>query len=73
MRTEELNDFLAKAFEGHNIPETHKKAIRHIYGAYPKECMPQGICDPMYILNVFCMHLGIGDGKSNFYKYEVTQ
>ena len=49
-----------------NPPEKVKKAIRRIYESYPAECMPQGVCDPMYIMNVICKELGIGDGKGNF-------
>ena len=47
-------------------PEKIKQAIMRIYGSYPKECMPQGECDPMYIMNVICFELGIGDGHGNF-------
>ena len=49
-----------------NIPEKVKTAIKRIYNSFPKEEMPQGLCDPMYIMNVICYELGIGDGKSNF-------
>ena len=48
------------------VPEKVKNAIKRIYGAYPKECMPQGLCDPMYIMNVICLELGVGDGQGNF-------
>jgi len=48
------------------VPDKVKSAIKRIYGAYPHECMPQGICDPMYIMNVICFELGIGDGKGGF-------
>lgn len=51
---------------GNNVPEKIQSAIKRIYGAYPPECMPQGICDPMYIMNVLCLEMGIGDGKGNF-------
>ena len=44
-------------------PDKVKNAIKRIYEAYPKECMPQGICDPMYIINVIAFELGIGDGQ----------
>ncbi|MBU0963213.1 MAG: hypothetical protein KKD48_04895 [Nanoarchaeota archaeon] len=60
------------AFNGVTIPETHKTAIIRIYESYPIELMPNGICDPVYILNIFCKELGIGDGKSNFYKFGVV-
>jgi len=49
-----------------NEPEKVKSAIKRIYEAYPKECMPQGLCDPMYIMNIICLELGVGDGKGNF-------
>ncbi len=49
-----------------NVPDRVKKAIMRIYNAYPKECLPQGLCDPMYIMNVICFELGIGDGQGNF-------
>lgn len=49
-----------------NMPEKAKRAIKRIYNAYPVECMPQGLCDPMYIMNVICFELGIGDGQSHF-------
>ena len=48
-------------------PDRVKKAIKRIYTAYPKECMPQGLSDPMYIMNVICLELGVGDGKGTFY------
>lgn len=65
--------FWDKCFDGVKVPETHKKAIMRIYECYPEECTPNGICDPVYILNIFCQELGIGDGKSNFFKYEVVK
>jgi hypothetical protein len=49
-----------------STPERVRKAIQRVYGAYPPECLPQGICDPMYILNVIAFELGIGDGQGNF-------
>lgn len=49
-----------------DVPEKVKNAIKRVYGSYPKECLPQGLCDPMYIMNVICLELGIGDGKSHF-------
>jgi hypothetical protein len=48
------------------VPERVKRAIKRIYGSYPSECMPQGLCDPMYIMNVICLELGVGDGQGNF-------
>lgn len=47
-------------------PEKVKKAIKRIYNSYPKECMPQGLCDPLYIMNIICFELGIGDGQNGF-------
>jgi len=47
--------------------EKAKKAIKRIYSAYPEECLPQGICDPAYIINVIAYELGVGDGKGNFW------
>jgi len=52
------------------LPEnTHPKvrsAIKRIYGSYPKDRMPQGLSDPMYIANVLAYELGIGDGMGSF-------
>ncbi len=50
----------------YNVPEKVKDAIKAVYQSYPRECMPQGVCDPMYIMNVIAMNLGIGDGKGHF-------
>jgi len=49
-----------------NAPEKVKKAIMRIYNAYPSECLPQGEADPMYIMNIIALELGIGDGKGKF-------
>ena len=49
-----------------NTPERVREAIMHVYNSYPMESLPQGVCDPLYIMNVICMHLGVGDGKGNF-------
>ena len=49
-----------------NYPERVKRAIKRVYNSYPPDCMPQGLCDPMYIMNVICKELGIGDGQGNF-------
>jgi len=49
-----------------NEPEKVKNAIKRIYESYPADCMPQGVCDPMYIMNVICYELGVGDGQGNF-------
>jgi hypothetical protein len=56
-----------------NLPENWKRAIKRIYGAYPEECLPNGLCDPMYILNVMAFELGLGDGQSNFYKFQKVE
>jgi hypothetical protein len=71
MKHEDASKLIDRAFDGVNCPDTHKNAIKRIYNVYPAECMPQGICDPVYILNVLCKELGIGDGQSHFYKYTV--
>ena len=61
----ELDRFM-KAAGIDKMPVKWQNAIKHIYGSYPKECLPQGICDPMYICNVMALELGLGDGRSNF-------
>ena len=48
-------------------PERVKKAIKRVYEAYPKNCLPQGLCDPMYIMNVIAVETGAGDGCGKFY------
>ena len=48
------------------VPEKVKNAIKQVYFAYPEDCLPQGVCDPMYIMNVICLELGVGDGEGNF-------
>jgi len=50
----------------YNVPEKVKRAIKRVYAAYPEECLPQGVCDPMYIMNCICLELGIGDGNGKF-------
>lgn len=52
------------------LPDNYKKAIKRAYEVYLPEDMPQGICDPMYILNVLCYEIGIGDGQGNFKNIE---
>jgi hypothetical protein len=49
-----------------NVPERVKNAIKRVYAAYPAKCLPQGLSDPMYIMNVICLELGVGDGQGNF-------
>ena len=51
---------------GDHVPDKVKAAIKRVYNAYPPECMPQGLCDPMYIMNCIALELGIGDGMGNF-------
>lgn len=50
-----------------DAPERVKKAIKKVYNSYPKDCLPQGLSDPMYIMNTIALELGVGDGKGNFY------
>lgn len=59
------NTYWEKRLNG-NEPEKVKNALKRIYSAYPKECMPQGTADPMYIMNIICLELGVGDGQGNF-------
>ena len=62
-------NFWEMAFEktgNKDVDPRVKRAITRIYESYPMDCMPNGICDPMYIMNVICMELGIGDGCGNF-------
>lgn len=50
-------------------PDTHPRvaaAIKRVWSAYPPECLPQGICDPLYMMNSIALELGIGDGRGNF-------
>jgi len=62
-------EYWNQRFETYNaleVPEKVKNAIRRVYNAYPKECMPQGLCDPMYIMNIIALEIGFGDGMGNF-------
>jgi hypothetical protein len=59
------DEYWEKRFEFCNN-ERVKNAIKRVYESYPENCMPQGICDPMYIMNVIALELGIGDGNGNF-------
>ena len=45
------------------VPEKIKRAIKRVYEAYSPGGMLQGICDPMYIMNVIAYEVGFGDGK----------
>ena len=49
-----------------DLPIQARKAITRIYQSYPAECLPSGLCDPMYILNIMAYELGVGDGHGNF-------
>jgi len=49
-----------------NTPKKVQNAIKRIYESYPIDCMPQGLCDPMYIINVIAKEVGFGDGQGNF-------
>lgn len=67
MNTEKYDtEYWEKRLKG-NVPERVKRAIRRIYASYPVECLPQGVCDPMYIMNIIALELGIGDGRGIFY------
>jgi hypothetical protein len=48
------------------IPASIRKLSERIVKSYNI----QGICDPMYIVNVIAVELGLGDGMSNFNKSE---
>lgn len=58
-------EYWAKRLDS-DVPIKVQSAIKRIYNSYPTECMPQGICDPMYIMNTIALELGIGDGKGHF-------
>jgi hypothetical protein len=47
-------------------PKRVVAAIKRIYSCYPADCMPQGLCDPMYIMNIIALELGVGDGRGKF-------
>lgn len=49
-----------------DLPEHVRRAIVRVYSSYPAECMPQGLSDPMYMINVIAYELGVGDGQGNF-------
>jgi len=54
------------------LPENWQRAIKRVYRSYPKDCLPQGLCDPVYICNTIALELGIGDGQGNFYNLTTT-
>jgi len=49
-----------------DVPEKVQKAIKRIYNSFPADCLPQGVCDPMWIMNIIAFELGVGDGQGNF-------
>ena len=49
------------------VPARVQKAIKRVYSAYPSSCLPQGLADPMYIMNVIAHELGVGDGEGHFF------
>ncbi len=61
----QTKEFWQKRLSG-NEPQRVQNAIKRIYAAYPENCLPDGLCDPMYIMNVICKELGVGDGKGKF-------
>lgn len=63
---EYTEEYWDKRFGDDQIPEKIKTAIRRVYEAYPKDYMPQGLGDPMYITNVIAVEVGFGDGQGNF-------
>ena len=50
-----------------DVDQRVKRAIVSLYECYPKDCMPQGICDPGFIMNRLAKELGIGDGQGTFW------
>ena len=65
MIDKQTKDFLKKS-EIDVLPKNWQNAITRIYSAYPLKCLPNGICDPVYICNIFAQELGLGDGRTNF-------
>ena len=64
--TKEYWDKRFEVYKNDPVPEKVKNAIIRVYEAYPPDCMPKGLCDPMSIMNTICLELGIGNGKGNF-------
>lgn len=65
MIQEDLNKYMDKC--GIEVlPRQWQRLIRRLYGSYPIDCMPSGVCDPVYICNVIAVELNLGDGKGNF-------
>jgi hypothetical protein len=63
------SDHWEECFTGREHPAV-KRAITRLYECYPPECLPQGLCDPMYIMNTIAQELGIGDGQGTFWLKE---
>ncbi len=62
------DEYWKKRFDDtRTVPEEIKNAIKKVYSSYPEHCMPQGVCDPIYIMNIITQELGIGDGKGKFF------
>ena len=60
-------DYWARVFKGYpDLDPRVKRAIQQVYESYPAHCTPNGICDPMYIMNTIALALGIGDGRGTF-------
>lgn len=55
-----------KHFDLKGIPEIWKNALIRVYKSYPKKCLPQGVCDMAYIINIISHELSLSDGKGNF-------
>jgi len=72
MDNKKLQRFMTQAGVD-ELPVVWQKAIAALYGSYPSDCLPCGICDPVYIANILARNLGLGDGKGNFNKDEVAQ
>jgi len=66
LTTEETKKYWNKRLTS-DVPEQVQNAIKRIYSSYLESHMPQGLSDPMYIMNVICKELGVGDGESNFF------
>lgn len=60
-------------FDLRGMPQNWVNAIKRVYESYPKKCMPYGICDMAYIINIITHELGIGDGKGNIKKFKVLK
>jgi len=72
MEQNELNEFMKKSGVD-KLPEVWQNVIKRIYSSYPLKCLPNGICDSVYICNIIAHELKLGDGRTNFYKYSVIK